>query len=36
VLDIDRITRILHGAGRLDEAQTGLLEHRRTLGLESP
>ncbi len=36
VLDIDRITRILHGAGRLDGAQTSLLEHRRHQGTEPP
>jgi uridine monophosphate synthetase len=34
VLDIELITRILHGAGRLDEAQASLLAHRRTRGTE--
>jgi uridine monophosphate synthetase len=29
VLDIERITRILHSAGRLDDAQASLLAHRR-------
>jgi uridine monophosphate synthetase len=32
VLDIERITRILHGAGRLDDAQVSLLEHRGNQG----
>ncbi len=32
VLDIDRITRVLHDAGRLDDSQAQLLEHRRTPG----